>query len=208
MSYVSYTAPLFICVVVFSITNKQIQEFVHKMIESCSEEISVVLGSCTGMVTSDTDNHDDDDDNTNNNGMLITGVRYHPRNDNDDTDAEEQILQADAVVVSAGPWSCQSEDWFEHSNIVLPMEGVKSTSIVWKKPDGDNDVVDPTALFCGEDDRFQTHRMYTYIHIYIYIYYPFSRYLRPCLSLFNLIRFFSFHYFSYLFHVFIPLFPR
>ena len=134
------------------------------MIESCSEEISVVLGSCTGMVTSDNDNHDDDD-NANNNGMLITGVRYHPRNDNDDTDAEEQILQADAVVVSAGPWSCQSEDWFEHSNIVLPMEGVKSTSIVWKKPDGDNDVVDPTALFCGEDDRFQTHRMYTYVYI-------------------------------------------
>jgi len=132
------------------------KEFVHKMIESCSEEISVVLGSCTGMVTSDNDNHDDDD-NANNNGMLITGVRYHPRNDNDDTDAKEQILQADAVVVSAGPWSCQSEDWFEHSNIVLPMEGVKSTSIVWKKPDGDNDVVDPTALFCGEDDRFQTH---------------------------------------------------
>jgi len=32
---------------------------------------------------------------------------------------------------------------------------VKSTSIVWKKPDEGE--VDATALFCGEDDRFGTH---------------------------------------------------
>merc|ERR1712238_535579 len=78
---------------------------------------------------------------------------------------QEQILSADAVVISAGPWSCQAEDWFEGSNIVLPMEGVKSTSIVWKQPkdlkkkndDENKNGVDATALFCGEDDRFQTH---------------------------------------------------
>ena len=72
-----------------------------------------------------------------------------------DTDSEEEILDADAVVVSAGPWSCQAEDWFEGSGVQLPMEGVKSTSIVWKQPEGEE--VDATALFCGEDYRFNTH---------------------------------------------------
>jgi hypothetical protein len=36
------------------------------------------------------------------------------------------------------------------------MEGIKSTSIVWKKPEEGS--VDATALFCGEDNRFGTHR--------------------------------------------------
>jgi len=64
---------------------------------------------------------------------------------------EEITMEADAVVVSAGPWSCKAEDWFD--TIDLPMEGVKSTSIVWKQ----KDEVDATALFCGEDYRFGTH---------------------------------------------------
>lgn len=62
-------------------------------------------------------------------------------------------MEADVVVVSAGPWSCKAEDWFDNA-VDLPMEGVKSTSIVWKKGEDD---VDGTALFCGEDNRFGTH---------------------------------------------------
>ena len=56
---------------------------------------------------------------------------------------------------SAGPWSCQAEDWFEDVglHVQLPMQGVKSTSIVWEA----KEQVDATALFCGEDDRFGTH---------------------------------------------------
>ena len=44
------------------------------------------------------------------------------------------------------------------------MEGVKSTSIVWKKGDGndggEDNTVDATALFCGESNRFGTHCKY------------------------------------------------
>eukprot|EP00751_Fragilariopsis_kerguelensis_P000723 CAMPEP_0170825526 /NCGR_PEP_ID=MMETSP0733-20121128/45989_1 /TAXON_ID=186038 /ORGANISM="Fragilariopsis kerguelensis, Strain L26-C5" /LENGTH=383 /DNA_ID=CAMNT_0011189057 /DNA_START=201 /DNA_END=1348 /DNA_ORIENTATION=- len=139
------------------------KEFVEKMLQSCTKDISVVLGTCTGMVTTNNMNDDDDEMRT------VTGVRYQPRGSDEEGNEqeEEQILSADAVVISAGPWSCQAEDWFAGSNIVLPMEGVKSTSIVWKQPEdlkkkknGENNNengVDATALFCGEDDRFQTH---------------------------------------------------
>ena len=94
-----------------------------EFVDSCTDnEISVLLGTCTGMVTtqsssSDTGNNDDDDEM-----RTVTGVRYQPRlgtTGNDTADKEEeQILQADAVCVSAGPWSCQAEEWFDHSNIV------------------------------------------------------------------------------------------
>lgn len=118
------------------------KEFVEKMIESSPEKISVVLGTCTGVVV-DEESSDDE--------SKVTGVKFQPRG----SDGKEEILEADAVVVSAGPWSCKAEDWFEGSGVQLPMEGVKSTSIVWKQPQGEE--VDATALFCGEDYRFNTH---------------------------------------------------
>jgi len=109
------------------------KEVVMKMLEKAG--IDVVLGRCAGIVT-DVDSK-------------VNMVEYIPR-------GQEEIssMKADTVVVSAGPWSCQAEDWFDDA-VQLPMEGIKSTSIVWKKPDGQD--VDATALFCGEDDRFNTH---------------------------------------------------
>ena len=109
------------------------KEFVEKMIEKSG--VNVVLGECVGVETSDE--------------KKITGVKYVDR-----SSKQECILEADAIVISAGPWSSQCEDWFE-GTIDLPMEGVKSTSIVWKPRDGVD--TDATALFCGEDDRFSTH---------------------------------------------------
>lgn len=119
-------------------------DFVTKMLEAHSDRIKVILGSCTGMET---------DQGSERGNRKVVGVKYQPRGGN----GEEQILAADAVVVSAGPWSCAAEDWFPGA-VQLPMEGVKSTSIVWKKPTGGE--VDATALFCGEDNRFQTHCKY------------------------------------------------
>lgn len=110
------------------------KEFVHKMIEKGG--LQVTLGEVTGVVFDASDT------------TTITGVQYVDRHTK-----EVKVLQADAVIISAGPWSCIAEDWFDNS-ISLPMEGVKSTSIVWKKGDDD---VDATALFCGEDPRFGTH---------------------------------------------------
>lgn len=115
-------------------------EFVTKMLEAQSDNIDVVLGSCQGVET---------DQGSGRGNRKVTAVRYKPRGEE-----EEQLLVADAVVVSAGPWSCAAEDWFQGA-VKLPMEGIKSTSIVWAKPQGES--VDATALFCGEDDRFGTH---------------------------------------------------
>ena len=111
------------------------KEFVEKMVEKMNDDVDVVLGECVGIETT-----------TNN---QVNGVKYIDR-----TSKKECTLQAEAVVISAGPWSCQAEDWFNNT-IDLPMEGVKSTSIVWKPRDGAT--TDATALFCGEDDRFGTH---------------------------------------------------
>jgi glycine/D-amino acid oxidase-like deaminating enzyme len=150
------------------------KEFVTKMLDATSNEgVSVVLGTCTGMETIPTADDDDNDDNDGE--MKVTGVRYQPRSssgEDKEEEVEEQIIEADIVVISAGPWSCKAEDWFTGSNVQLPMEGVKSTSIVWKQPKQlENDGgVDATALFCGEDDRFQTH----------------CTYCIPCLALYNL----------------------
>ena len=57
------------------------------------------------------------------------------------------------VVISTEPWSCLVEDWFPGS-VTLPMEGVKSTYIVWKPPTSEK-AVDAPALFCGEYYRFK-----------------------------------------------------
>jgi glycine/D-amino acid oxidase-like deaminating enzyme len=130
------------------------KEFVDCMLSKSKDYlggtgIQVVKGVCTGIATvpgyeSGTEQ--------------VTGVQYRVAgNDNDgdgDATAEPSMLPADAVVVAAGPWSCAAEDWF-HGAVQLPMEGIKSTSIVWKKPEQSE--VDATALFCGEDNRFGTH---------------------------------------------------
>lgn len=118
------------------------KEFVDKMLAHLNQSgklgVNVVIGKCIGI-----ESKDGDDEN-----KVVTAVKY------EDGDGEH-ILQADDVIVSAGPWSCQAEKWFDGA-LKLPMEGVKSTSIVWKPPKN-GDVVDATALFCGEDDRFGTH---------------------------------------------------
>lgn len=117
-------------------------EFVTKMLESAGDRIKVVLGTCSGVETNQGPGT----------SRKITAVKYQPRGGKE---GEEVLLAADAMVVSAGPWSCAAEDWFQGA-VELPMEGIKSTSIVWKKPE-DAEKVDATALFCGEDDRFGTH---------------------------------------------------
>lgn len=123
---------------------------------STSSSFELILGECIGVNT----------EALSDNQQKVTGIRYRPVNSNDDeesTDENVQTISAEKVIVSAGPWSCKAEDWFD--NVVnLPMEGVKSTSIVWKQPvvttdDGEEEKmdVDATALFCGEDYRFGTH---------------------------------------------------
>jgi hypothetical protein len=125
------------------------KEFVEVMMDRMMSDNSIngtssfklVLGTCTGVDYEERDGY-----------KSIRGVRYT-------ADDKEHTLEASDVIVSAGPWSCKAEHWFENS-VQLPMEGVKSTSIVWKPPvddKGNVQSVDATALFCGEDERFGTH---------------------------------------------------
>jgi len=126
------------------------REFTHKLVEGGGDTIEVVLGTCTGVTSEEKDDG----------SRQVTGVTYKARpidtDDNDDSEEEEEetTIACDSIVVSAGPWSCAAEDWFD-GTVSLPMEGVKSTSIVWKAPESKD--VDATALFCGEDHRFGTH---------------------------------------------------
>ena len=120
-------------------------EFVERMLEKAADRIQVQIGTCVGI---------ESDQGSERGTRKVTSVLYKT-NDNDNN--EPQRLPADVVVVSAGPWSSAAEDWFVHANLELPMEGIKSTSIVWKPPTDTEQKVDGTALFCGEDRRFGTH---------------------------------------------------
>ncbi|CAM9183541.1 unnamed protein product [Choristocarpus tenellus] len=62
-------------------------------------------------------------------------------------DGGEEI-ECERVVVCMGPWSVLAEEWF---GIPVPMQGIKSTSIVYKGSQAVAD--DPYALFCGEDSN-------------------------------------------------------
>ena len=119
-------------------------DFVTKLVEHLeqTEGAKIILGTCTG-VESLLD--------TVSGKTKVTGIKYTSPGQ----PTEELLLPADVVVVCAGPWSCAAQDWFDHT-IHLPMEGIKSTSIVWQKPN-DGTAVEATALFCGEDDRYGTH---------------------------------------------------
>jgi len=62
---------------------------------------------------------------------------------------EADPVPCDCLVVAMGPWSGPlGEDWFD---IPVPMEGIKSTSIVYHE----NEAVrqNPFALFCQEDSN-------------------------------------------------------
>lgn len=76
-----------------------------------------------------------DDDNT------ITGVKLK----------DGTVIDCDAICCTMGPWSPKTEDFFDTINV--PVQGIKSTSIVWEARED----TDGVALFCGEDDRFNTH---------------------------------------------------
>jgi glycine/D-amino acid oxidase-like deaminating enzyme len=73
-------------------------------------------------------------------------------------DGSTSVVEAEALIVCLGPWSgvfCE-----DHFGWRLPMEGIKSTSIVFKDvPQLDPTVNGPTpyACFCDEDNSTHTH---------------------------------------------------
>jgi glycine/D-amino acid oxidase-like deaminating enzyme len=59
-------------------------------------------------------------------------------------------LPAAKVVIAMGPWSVFATDWLQ---ISVPMEGIWSTSVVYKNEGTQRTVAEPFALFCAEDDN-------------------------------------------------------
>lgn len=87
------------------------KEFVMAMLKDQEDRIKVLQGAtCTGVET--------EQGSSEPGSRKVTAVKYI--NDK----KEELVLPADCVVVSAGPWSCAAEDWFQGA-VKLPMEGVK-----------------------------------------------------------------------------------
>jgi len=85
---------------------------------------------------------------------VVEGV--HVRSGDRD-DGEEELIACDTLLVAMGPWTVLAEDWFNDvgapgPELVIPLEGVKSTSLVYN---GDNVrsavSAEPFALFCAED---------------------------------------------------------
>lgn len=137
-------------------------EFVQAMLEATADCVRVQIGTCVGIESVDQGGSEHDG------SQKVTAVKYVTSSSSDTNDQGKQevsLLPADVVVVAAGPWSAAAEDWFPAAQLQLPMEGIKSTSIVWAPPPSDESSssssttnnVDATALFCGEDDRFGTH---------------------------------------------------
>ena len=118
------------------------KEVVDKMLEN-APDIQVTKGVCVGIET----------DQGPKNTRKVTAVRYIA--DGQDPSEPPQLIPADVCCISAGPWSCAASDWLPGTS--FPMEGVKSTSIVWEKPQENANAVDATALFCGEHDTYHTH---------------------------------------------------
>lgn len=74
-------------------------------------------------------------------------------------------IQTDHVVVCLGPWSgVYCEDWF---NLHIPLDGVKSTSIVFNEVEALKD--EPYACFCSEDANGCHLEMYTHLPINCYL---------------------------------------
>jgi glycine/D-amino acid oxidase-like deaminating enzyme len=70
-------------------------------------------------------------------GDSVTGVRLKGR----------ETLPADIVIITMGPWSAPFVE--DNFRIPLPMEGIKSTSLVYT--DLDEIRTEPFACFCAED---------------------------------------------------------
>lgn len=85
-------------------------------------------------------------------GVCASGVRIESGRVTGVTLDDGSLLATDAVVVAAGPWSgVLLEDWF---GVACPMQGVRSTSLVFRDAAGAERVTSEfAALFCSEDSN-------------------------------------------------------
>ncbi len=117
----------------------------------------LVIGNVVGIETAPMDSGSGEEEPQ----RRVTGVRYLKGavDEGQQGTGEQQqdvTIAASHVVVAMGPWSVLAEDWlngegFAHE-LRVPMEGVKSTSIVYSSEEVRVRVTaEPFALFCAED---------------------------------------------------------
>mmetsp|Transcript_36927 Transcript_36927/g.87253 ORF Transcript_36927/g.87253 Transcript_36927/m.87253 type:complete len:408 (-) Transcript_36927:4-1227(-) len=89
----------------------------------------------------------------------VDGMEFDNNNEDEDGDRTVKAVIVDSkpmpckkVVIAMGPWSCQAEDWF---NTPIPMEGVKSTSVLFQQKQQTHPTLmsEPAALFCAGDSN-------------------------------------------------------
>lgn len=64
---------------------------------------------------------------------------------------DESIIQCSSCIISMGVWSTLLSDWIEDSN--FPMEGIRSTSVIFNQGTDKITHDEPFALFCNEDNN-------------------------------------------------------
>ena len=65
---------------------------------------------------------------------------------------KEVSIAVKQVAVCMGPWSVLAEDWFTKDSLRVPIEGIKSTSVVFHDEEIEAKTRQtPFALFCAED---------------------------------------------------------
>ena len=108
-------------------------ELCHKLMEAALAQGAIMVqGTVEGVETATVEGLDGEP------LQAVSGVRV-----------DGQVIPATDFVVTMGPWSVLAQEWF---GVPIPITGIKSTSIVFTGTE-----VEPFALFCGEDDRFNTH---------------------------------------------------
>mmetsp|Transcript_11100 Transcript_11100/g.21303 ORF Transcript_11100/g.21303 Transcript_11100/m.21303 type:complete len:425 (+) Transcript_11100:46-1320(+) len=101
-------------------------ELTEKLMAKAIERgASVRIGTVEGMQAEETE-----DGSSSVTGVIVDG----------------ETVACDKVVVTMGPWSVRAEEWF---GMTVPIEGIKSTSVVYK--DCQPVVEEPFACFCAED---------------------------------------------------------
>jgi glycine/D-amino acid oxidase-like deaminating enzyme len=95
---------------------------------------------------------------------VVTGIDITAQSDGDGARrvvavrVDGDVVPCTRAIVAMGPWSVLAEDWFPDTGLRVPLQGIKSASVVIRNEQLKARIAAaPFALFCGEDSRYGTH---------------------------------------------------
>ena len=80
----------------------------------------------------------------------VTAVKVREGNNNNNNNNEEREIKCGKCVIAMGVWSTLVGDWIGNSKAV-PMQGIRSTSLIFKQGMEKIATDEPFVLFCGEN---------------------------------------------------------